>query len=451
MRTRMAWPLALCLLTAAAFATWSLTPGQDPTSPQPPRTSPMPNPAAAGQVPASPAAAPSAPPTSLIPGDKPSPARDLSRLTPLQQQMYFGAQRGADWLYRLNRTDGRFVYGYLPAVSAVMEGDHYLRQAGAAYALARAARFTNEERYVARATQAVLTLLGDTGPDPKDPQIRFTSLPQAVVNRLAAAGLLVLAINELPSPQDDLLKQSEQLCNYVRRMQRADGSLCYTDNPEDPKADAADPDGINNYPGVALYGLMRSQQLRPAAWKTELVRRALGYYQPWWRGHKNMGYVPWQTAAFAEAFAQTKEQAFGDYVNEMNDWICTLQYDRLDPRHPTWVGGFMTWQDGRAVEAAPQVTSASCAEGLAEACRVARAAGDLPRFRRYSEALERCLQFVTMLQYTDANTQHFAAWYRPRLVGGFHASDQDGNLRIDYTQHAVCALVQYLTYVAPLP
>ena len=78
---------------------------------------------------------------------------------------------------------------------------------------------------------------------------------------------------------------------------------------------------------------------------------------------------------------------------------------------------------------------------------MAAASGDLPRYRRYREALERCLQFLTTLQYTDANAQHFAEWYRPMLVGGFHASGQDGTLRIDYTQHAVCALVQYLSYV----
>jgi hypothetical protein len=33
-------------------------------------------------------------------------------------------------------------------------------------------------------------------------------------------------------------------------------------------------------------------------------------------------------------------------------------------------------------------------------------------------------------------------------VGGFHASHQDGDLRIDFTQHAVSAMVQHLTYVA---
>src|SRR5262249_34344371 len=156
-----------------------------------------------------------------------------------------------------------------------MEGDHYLRQAGAAFALARAARFTGDARYAARATQAVLALLGDTTTDPADPQARYTALPTASVNRLGAAGLLVLAIHELPSPQADLLAKSEELCNFIRKQQRPDGSLACAD---DGKA-AEDPDGVNYYPGEALYGLMRSQQHAPAAWKTDAVRKALAHYR----------------------------------------------------------------------------------------------------------------------------------------------------------------------------
>jgi hypothetical protein len=365
--------------------------------------------------------------------------------------MYLSALAAADWLHRANRDDGRFVYGYLPAVNLVMDGDHYLRQAGAACALARAARFTGDKDYTARATQAVLTLLSDTTTDPREPDVRYTPLPSSVINRLAAAGLLVLAVNELPAPQDDLLRQSEQLCNYVRKQQRPDGSLSYADGPNPAAAGADDPEGINYYPGEALCGLMRSQQRRPAAWKTELVRKALDYYRPWWRAHKNPAFVPWQTAAYAEAYLLTKEQPFADYVNEMNDWLCGLQYERLDPRRPLWAGGFRGWADGKPVEAAPDVSSAAYAEALAEACRVARAAGDLVLYRRYSEALERSLQFLTTLQYTEANTQHFASWYRQKLAGAFHASDTDGNLRLDYTQHALGALLQYLTYVNPLP
>jgi hypothetical protein len=376
------------------------------------------------------------------------PARDLSRLPPLQQQMYLYAQRGSDWLRRANRPDGRFLYGYLPCLKSALEGDHYLRQVGAAFALARAARFLGDERSTAVARQAVLTLLLDTAPDADDPKLRHTTLPSVVVNRLAAAGLLVLAVNELPGPGDDLLEQSEQLCAFIARQQRPDGSLAYSEG--DPKTDF-DPEGVNYYPGEALYGLMRSQQHRPADWKIEVVRKALPYYRTWWRAHKSMALVPWQTAAYTEAYLLTHEQPFADFVNEISDWVCGLQYVELDPRHPLWAGGFMDCVDGKPNPCPPQVTSAAYAEGLAEACRVARQAGDANRFGRYREALERCLQFLTTLQYTDANTQHFADWYRPTLIGGFHASHQDGTLRIDYTQHAVGALAQYLTYVAEPP
>jgi len=445
MRHRMLWLIGFIVLGLGSFAAFSLTRGQPPQG-----TIPQRSPDAS---PAEKAVSPKLGPTVETPrtvnpqpaGEKPHTGRSPSKLTPLQQQMYWSAQRGADWLYRMNGRDGRFVPGYVTALRSMLEGDHYLRQAGAAFALARAARFTGEERFAVRATQALLLLLKDTATDPKDPQVCYTSLPAAMVNRLAAAGLLVSAINELPSPPKDLLDQSEQLCNFMRKQQQADGSLCYAETPNDKNP--VDPDGINHFPGPALYGLMRSQQHRPAAWKIDVVRKALAYYQPWWRAHKNLDFVGWQTAAYSEAYLATKEQRFADFVFEMNDWLCGLQYDRLDRRHPLWYGGFQSCVDGKPAEAAPRITSAAYAESLAEACRLAREMGDASHFNRYKETLERSLQFLATLQYTNANTEHFADWYQRDLLGGFFASHQDGNLRIDYTQHAVSALVLYLTYV----
>lgn len=420
------------LPVAAALVALSLTRGQSPSPIDPGQNSD-------GKVTVIKTAPPVAP-----------PARDLSKLSPLQRQMYLSAQRGADWLYRANRPDGRFEYGFIPSLKASLDGDHYLRQAGAAYALARAARFTGDERHAAVARQALLTLLLDTTTEDSKTTgvVRHTTLPSVVVNRLGAAGLLVLAINELPSPAEDLLEQSEQLCRYIRGQQQADGSLAYTDNPADPKAAQTDPDGINCYPGAALYGLMRSQQHRPADWKAEVVRKALGYYRPWWQKNRNLVFVHWQTAACTEAYLLTKQQAFAEFVFELSDWLGGLQYTALDPKHPLWTGGFMSWSNGKATATPPQIASAAYAEALAAACRAARQAGDVARHTRYRESLERCLQFLATLQYTEANTQHFADWYRPTLVGSFHASAQDGTVRIDYAQHVICTLVQYLTYVS---
>jgi hypothetical protein len=367
--------------------------------------------------------------------------RDFSKLDTLQQEMLHSCQRGADWLYRMNGVKGRFLHGYLPALKTAMEGDHYLRQVGAAFALARAASYLGEERYAARATQAILTLLEDTVLDADDSHCRHTSLPSVVVNRLGAAALLVLAINELPAPQADLLDKSEQLCNWIRRQARDDGSLRCGDAG---KSEGDNVEWINEYPGLALHAVLRSQKHRPAKWKTELARKAVTHYRAWWKEHRNVAFVRAQTAAFAEAYVQTKEAAFADFVYEMNDWLCGLQYEQIDPQRLTWYGGFMSWADGKAVDSVPTIGSASCAESLAQACRVARAATDVTRHQRYTEVLQRGLQFVVRLQYTEANAQHFAEWYRPRLVGAFHASFQDGNLRIDYAQHALSALVSYL-------
>ncbi len=389
-----------------------------------------------------PASAASATPAPSVPA-----VLDFHRLPPLQQQLALCAQRGADWLCRANRPDGRFVYGYLPDLKRPLEGEHFLQQAGAALALARAARYTGNGRCAAVARQALLTLLLDTAPDAHEPHLRSTTLPPLMVNPVAAAGLLVAAIHELPAPGEDLLEQGEQLCLFIRSRQRADGSLDYG---ERGAAGAATPEhapALGHCPAMALAGLMRSQGLRPADWKLDVVRKALPYYAAHWRADKEVDSLPWHMAAFAEAYVRTREPGFAAVVNEMADWLCGLQYVRLDARHPLWLGGFMGWDGGQAV-AEPRASSAMDAEALADACRAARQAGDLDRYRRYREAVERGLQFVTALQYTDANTQHFADWYREVLVGGFHGSHQDGTLRIDYTQYAVCALLRYLGEVA---
>jgi hypothetical protein len=343
----------------------------------------------------------------------------------------------------MSMTKGRFVPGLLPAVYAPLESDHPLRQAGAAFALARAARYFEDADQAARATQAILTLLEDTTLD-RATQVRRPTLSAQVVNPLAAAALVVLAINELPAAGADLLAASEQLCNYLRSQQQPTGALNLGKGSDD------DPDSAS-YPGLVLFALMRSQQYRPAAWKTALVRKAQPFYLAAWRKHKDRDAVCWQTAAYAEAFLLTKDKVFAEVVFEMNDWLCGLQYDRLDPRHPRWLGGFMSCTDGKPAGDAPDVWSALCATSLAEACRVTRQLPDLARHERYTDALEGCLRFLTTLQFSDSDTQHFADWYRQRLVGGFHGSHQDGNLRIDYTAGAVAALVQYLVPVTPAP
>jgi hypothetical protein len=430
MRLRYLAFLALLFTSVIAL---SLTRGQD--SRMPPTTTPV--------VPAT--YTEPAPPAPMPAPAVPTPTRVVSKLNDTQKQALVTAQRGAMWLCRMNAPSGRFCYGYLPALNRPMEGDNYFYQVAAAATLARAARLTGNRDCEARAAQAILLLLEETIADPKDATVRYTSLPSIARNRLAAVGLLVGAIHELPTPQADLLERSDQLCNFIRRQARPNGSLCTSDLGDDGKPLAESPEATNECPGVALYGLMLSQRQRPAAWKTDVVRKAVAYYHPWWKANKNTVFIPAQTATYTEAYLLTKEPAFAACVVEMNDWLCGLQYEA--PRVAWWFGGFKGWKDGHESEEAPSIACAVYGESLANACRVAYETADVNRHKRYTAALERTVLFVSSLQYTLANTRHFDAPYRELLSGGFYATQQDGNLRLDYTQQAVAALLQYVEQV----
>lgn len=381
-------------------------------------------------------------------GQAPPAKRDLTKLTLTQQRLHASGQRAKDWLRKANKKDGRFVHGFVPALRAALEGDSLERQAGAAFALARAAQFFEDRDAAAVAKQALLTLLLETTTDEKDPSLRFPAAPPAMVNRLAASGWLVLAIHELPSPAKDLIEQADQLCNYLRRQQQADGSMSSEDPGETIKLASGEAEARQMGAGPALYGVIHSQHLRSAPWKLEAVRKARHYYLAKWKELKSLPMAPWLTAAFAEAYALTKEDAFAEAVLEINDWLLTLQYEQMSGARGHWNGGFRPWLDGKPANQAPNIQTAPAAESLAMACRVARQKEDGKRLHQYRAALENALNWLTTLQYTEANCGHFSEWFRPLIIGGFHASHQDGNLRLDYTQHALSALVLYWQHAA---
>jgi hypothetical protein len=385
--------------------------------------------------------APVVPAVAIKPATTGSPAQDFTRMTPLQRAAFGGAKSGVSWLMRVNKADGRFVPGFEPALRVPLENDSYLHQAGAAWALAQGAAYFKDERAAVLAKQALLTLLVETTTDPKT-HARCTVAPDALLNRLASGGMLALAVFAVPTPAADLTQQAEQLVHYLRLQQQADGSFTLPGN--DPQVRA---ESNRHAAGWALHAIARSHTVRPEAWKLDAVRKGAAHYHAWWRQHKNLPMIPAHTAAYAEAFTASKDKALADAVFEMNDWLCELQYVSRDPRQPSWPGGFQTWSDGKAIASAPDIRSADAARSLAHACRVARLHGDASRAARYQTALDNAVQFLGTLQYTEANTQHFAEWYRQNLLlGGFFVSHQNGTLRLDGTAQAVAALVPYLEH-----
>ncbi len=376
-----------------------------------------------------------------------APSRDFSKLTPESRDIYLSAQRAATWLRLANRPDGRFVFGFLPALRVPMEGDSLLAQGGATQSLIRAAKFFEDQASLATARQALLAILEETEVHPQDSRIRYPNRVTSPIDRLAGAGIILSAIHELPEPSEQLFAQADQIANGIRISQQADGSLI----PFGAAEASVSPEALAIGAGLALQGIIEGHSQKPAAWRIEFVRKAHTYYESQWRKQKSLPLAINHTPAYAKAYLACKDSAYADTVFAMNDWIVTLQYHNSNALASHWAGGFQSWIDGKLVGCAPDIHSAKVAESLAWACQIARAAGDRERLQTYSLSLHNSLLFLTRLQYTDARASHFVEAFRPAVVGGFHASHQDGNLRVDHTQHALNAMLHYLDRVIDWP
>lgn len=402
---------------------------------------------------------------------RPITASEAERFGPMQRTCYAAALRGSEWLARQQRADGTFPSGLEPALGCPAEEDHYLRQIQATLALAQAARLTGEERWAARARQAVLVLLAATTTDPHNGQCRYPRPPLVSTGRLSAAGLLLATIHQLPQPGEDLLEPAEQLARWIARQQQADGTLQLSDvGPAVPVqlAIAEERDPLLFGPGQALWGVMRSCSTRPQAWKLDLLRRARQPYFRLCQQHCTRLGLPatntpdrsptateacpgspilavWHIAAWCEAFRYTQERAFAEFAFELTDALLQLQY--TEASRPMFLGGFAESLASRLREQPPDWRTGWYAWALVHAASTARLAGDQARYQRYTLAAESALQFLTTLQYTSLNTAHFSPEYQPQVLGGFRRGVRDGVITLDAQHAAVCAFWSYFELI----
>ena len=231
--------------------------------------------------PADPGAPPTLRPSPAPPGEKlpiaPTEA-PLARFEPLiaQPHQTQAAVRavllGASWMTRMNQAQGRFAYGYNPALRQPIVGDHDLRQARAALALAQCAKFTGDEKQAAMANQAALALLTATKIDPGDANCRIPLPLSPSCNRVGFAALLALTIFELPAPDSKLIAEAERLCAFLRKQCKPDGSVNYTEGANvDPVK--LDPAGMNEFPGEVLHAIIAGNRIQPATWKLDVDKQ----------------------------------------------------------------------------------------------------------------------------------------------------------------------------------
>lgn len=350
------------------------------------------------------------------------------------------ARLAGDRLMGVQSADGYYLYKFHPFTKRETPGPgNLVRQAGCAYAVARAAEAAADPQrraaLASSASRAIDALLGRVVTE--EGRLFIAEMPKADAPVSGKLGTLALTLAALQSPSLASRYATERQClaEAVLCWQRPDGSFrCRTDST----SVADDGTGQDYFPGEALMALAAETR----AGGQRAMAAALPWYRARFRTQPTTAFVPWQIEAwklYAEwamsvgAPVVPDDVAASELVFEMADWILQFQIGAC-ASHPDLTGGYA--QPGHR----PGASTASYTQAVMGAFSLARQRGDGDRASRYREASRLGLDFMRRLQIGPDAAVLFSD--PARTVGGTTASFADMTIRCDQDQHA---LTGYLT------
>lgn len=317
---------------------------------------------------------------------------------------------------------------------------HLVRQAGCAYALARASEASTPHLLkTVLATSALRAIAFLLTFKEWSPEVRVffrepSSSGSASRGKLGTMALILCTLQCEPFARDYESDRAE-LLSSILSMQRRDGSFCCWTDSRSPVDDGTKRDF---FPGQALFGIGREMLLGGRV-DLGIVERAFHFYTKYFRSNPTSAFVVWQVNSWkclAEALANEPRQRaiMGEaaaFVFEMIDWL--LGFQLVEATDAVAVGGFVTGTCG------PNFSTAAYTEAVLEALKLAIRLNATERIQRYRRASLLGLSFVMRLQIPPVPGSLFND---PELmVGGLPHSFSNFEIRCDHDQHMISAML----------
>jgi len=320
------------------------------------------------------------------------------------------------YLLRQQKPDGSFYLRYEPFQNRLYEGLELPRMAHATWVLARAAARSDEGELSSAAARAVDYLLSKVSDEGEGAWLENGGEAQTV----AEVSFLLLALLEL--------KKDDPRRHFIRPLARTLwGSFDRHGRVSTHRAPAASHEAFQDYsPGQVALGAAAEAgevELDEAKW-----RKAFRFYRHRFRFKRHFGQVSWMMQACARWWRVTGDEETAALVFEIGDWILNYQQDKT--------GAFVNDHQPDT----PGYTTALYLEGVGAAASLAAALGDDARRARYSDAAERGFRFLERLVIQERDASVLP---NPQMaVGGLRQSLHRSEVRIDFVQHALSALLE---------
>lgn len=361
----------------------------------------------------------------------------------------------ADYLVRACKPDGQFTYRVNLDQSITHKMKYnVLRHAGAMYSLAMYHQWRPNEK----AREAVVRagrFLRDRCIAPVDEEENMqavwsrpemTGAKKLLSAKLGGAGLgLVALVNlEVIAPESTPIEQLRQLGRFIVHMQKADGSFYSKYIPA--KGGLRDTWTSLYYPGEAALGLLLLYDLDKSPMWLEAAAKALGFLAESRAGESNVPADHWALLATAKLLAVDdhcdppfERDKIVTHAIQVCESILLQQVWSTDD--PLLIGGFS--DDGRTTPTATRL------EGLLGALTFLSQQNQQDIRERITSSVHEAMSFLMQCQvqhgeFAGAIPRALRQWPDddPRCSRSFNRRATE--VRIDYVQHALSAMIQYL-------
>ena len=330
---------------------------------------------------------------------------------------------------------GRFVYSYWPEHDACRPDYNILRHAGTTWAMFDLYQQIAEPALRDAAQRAVAYLVQSIRP------CRHFGAPlQCVVERgqvkLGGQGLALvcLAKHAEVMATNEHLPLMQGMAEWIVRSQATNGRFsCHKASHHSGTVSRFE---SGYYPGEAMLGLLRLYALDGEPRWLEAASRAA----QWLIGVRDHGktiarldHDHWLLYALNELHRHAPSPAYLEHTRKLVQAITSTQHKA--PGFADWHGGWYK---------PPRTTpTATRTEGLAAAYQLLRDhGGSHEELAEIKTAIEAGLRFQLDNQYSPASSLYLP---NPgRALGGFRGAHEQGEIRIDYVQHSLSAILLYL-------
>ena len=349
--------------------------------------------------------------SSSVGGNGSSLSDSLSRLAALH----------SDYLLRQRRAGGSLYLFYEPFQNRLYAGIEPARLAHAAWVLARAGNALGRGELSEFGGEIIDGLVGSLVESGEGCWIEAGDGDTPAVGEVS---FLLLALTELPANDERrtfIPRLAASLWSCIDKHGRV--------NTHRPPSDS--PEAYQDYsPGQLLLALGAAAAAGESAQDDAALRRAFRYYRHRFRHRRHFGQVSWLMQACTRWWRITADPEFSDFVFEIGDWLLGYQQEKT--------GGFINDHQPDA----PGYTTALYLEGIGAALNLAASLGDAARVEKYRDAASRGFSFLDRLiiQQRDAPILP-----NPKFAeGGLRQSIHRSEVRVDFVQHSLSAMLELL-------